>query len=280
MKSKAKPRNIFSHVRSDPIVNEVLDSFKNEENIYWAGGLVGVQSYIPENLQRRSGDMDFIYLGSTPNTTKIKETFNESLDDLMDKGFDIDITRKRETIDIDLNRDNEFMRVQTKRRNQNNYDKHIDVITDNYLLAKPIELYGTEALIAAPETMIVDKLVRMNAFNRRGDLKPSIVTRATSASLRDSELTSILENLENRRTRLFENIEKSRLDIESERKKLITEKIENRYFSDMFDISALDSSTKLDEEVFQSQIEDLSKKDKNFIYTIGKTLLTENRSIF
>ena len=259
MKSEAKPRNIFSHVRSDPIVNEVLDSFKNEENMYWAGGLVGVQSYIPEKLQRRSGDMDFIYLGATPNPTIVRETFSESLDDLIDKGFNIDITRKRETIDIDLERDNEFMKIQTKRRNQNNYDKNINNITEDYLFAKPIKLYDVEALIAAPETMIVDKLIRMNAFNRRGDLKPSIVTRNTAANFRDSNLTSILDNVESRRTKLFENIEKSRLDIESDRKKLMAEKIESRYLNHDLLFLAANSQWKL-KEFFKDEFSEYINK--------------------
>jgi hypothetical protein len=271
MERKPRERNIFSFVRSDEVINDVLSIFSEKEDFYFAGGLVGVQSYIPENQFRQTSDIDMILLEATPSPTKVRELLSYEIEELMERDFTVNIEKARETININLERDNDRLMLQTKRRNPKNFDKHFDRISDEYLSAQPIELYGVKSLVTSPEYLIADKLSRMSAFNRSGRLTKDKVKRSYTMDFRESDLMVKLNEFENERTNLMKSILESD-NFEEKRTNL-------RYFADIYDISVLDEFNTLHKDKLQQAMLGYTQDKQTFATVIGKQLLRRNEII-
>ncbi len=273
MESTSRERDIFSFHRNDDVVNEVLESFSEKEDFYFSGGLVGVQSYIPETHFRRTSDIDMILLEHVQNNTQVAEALAYELEDLYDKGFSANFKKRRETLDINLEKDNYKIKLQTKRRNPKNFEKHFDQLFDAYLSARPVELYGVKSLVASPEHVIASKLSRLSAFNGRGDITSDMVNRSFALNFRESELLDRLNDIEDKHTDLMKSV----LTLTKDEFETIKSNI--RYFADMYDISTLDEFNELDEDTLNRAIKGAKPETDIFTKVIGKELLTKNKII-
>lgn len=204
-----------------------IDNCPQSKGLISVAGGMAVQSYLPEEYRRATGDIDLLV--SRPlNYEEFKQFSNPVSEYLQDNKYQVDTLKMEGAYGLLIGNNNDRLLIEFSRRNKQNFEKNRKLIERELLNSRRKKVEGREKDYStlSPEDIALPKLVRsINALKRRPGLGGIVLQYQSPVICGASEV--LLERINSLREETFFNIGNLEL----------AEKL--RFMSDLYDIRVL-----------------------------------------
>ncbi len=236
------------HTIKSGIVKDTLYCLTNNflPNSYIGGGM-SLQFTLPDAFYRKTADIDFTssdYL----NRTEFKNFLYDSLETMLERGYELSFNKTQNTYDGKLVRDEDILIIQLPRKSKKAFDKKKNILEREVSNAREIE-YGTGNL----------KLIKYEDLMAHKTLRSLIFTDNYNIRIpKENELLSLLNSINKKKKEL-----ESGLYMGSPQK--IARQIAYiRLTADVFDIKTMLMHFDIDEKYFHESLRMLANPKKTY----------------
>ncbi|MBU0460838.1 MAG: nucleotidyl transferase AbiEii/AbiGii toxin family protein [Nanoarchaeota archaeon] len=153
----------YHTIKSGIVRDALIQIVQNPLSDSYIGGGLSLQFTLPEDLHRKTCDIDLTTSAQT-SVQDFRDYVRETFAELVKRGYDISISKKRSTIDGVLERDGDRLLVQLPRRSKNNFENRKHILEREVEHTRHLE-YGECGLnVIAYEDLIAHKAIRSTTF--------------------------------------------------------------------------------------------------------------------
>jgi hypothetical protein len=190
--------DIMPRTLDSPIIQAGIRSLGGLDDVPEVAGLclvvggTAVQSYLPESGRRPTSDIDLSVVRPL-NYSEFKTFFAPVIECLKDNGYEIETRKASNAFKVFYSNDSKGSAVlEFSRRNQRKFDSKRISLERELEHGRGKIIYGANCIVAAPEDIVVPKLVRgVGTLERNPEMYSTLIRVFNS----DADLLSVLQHV-------------------------------------------------------------------------------------